>query len=259
LAWKHGLGENYKQTAVRRLESAAKNQIAINWLGDLISKLSGSFPGLRESLPVQEWFNQINWALGELGLKGAKHHKRIVELRRLIASTNADQFHQGLEWLGKLLGATSKQWKTSGTPDGVWQFGTWFAAVFEAKTDEFSAAHIALKAVRQARTHEHTAKHDNSIPKTTPTATVIISPRSTISADALPHAADMRLVSHADVIGLFEKAAASFEEVRLLAPDMNEHELRSKAVEVYEKNGAYMPQVRELLTQTRLDSIPSKG
>jgi hypothetical protein len=258
LAWKHGLGENYKQTAVRRLESGAKNQIAINWLGDLISKLSGSFPGLRESLPVQEWFNQINWALGELGLKGAKHHKRIVELRRFIASTDANQFHQGLEWLGKLLGATSKQWKTSGTPDGVWQFGTWFAAVFEAKTDEFSAAHIALKAIRQARTHEHTAKHDNSIPKTTPTATVIISPRSTISADALPHAADMRLVSHSDVIGLFEKAATSFEEVRLLAPDMNEHELRSKAVDVYEKNGVYMPQVRELLTRTRLDSIPSK-
>jgi Type III restriction enzyme, res subunit/Helicase C-terminal domain len=257
LAWKHGLGEEYKQTAVRRLESAAKNQIAINWLGDLISKLSGGFPSLNESLPIQEWFNQINWVLGELGLKGKKYHKRMVELRRFISSTNADQFHQGLEWLGQLLGAESKQWKTSGTPDGMWQFGMWFAAVFEAKTDEFSAASIALKTVRQASTHEHTAKHDKSLPKTVSTATVVISPRNTIAKDALPHAAEMRLVSHSEIIDLFDKAAASFEEVRLLAPDMSEHELRGKAVEVYKKNGVYMSQVRDFLLRTRLDAIPS--
>jgi hypothetical protein len=254
LAWKQNLGENFKQTAVRRLEAAAKTQIAINWIGDLISKLAGSFPGLTEALPVQEWFNQINWALGELGLKGAKHHKRITELRKFISSKEANQFHQGLEWLGKLLGATGKQWESSGTPDGAWQFGAWFATVFEAKTEEFKDGPISLKTVRQARTHEHTAKHDHSIPQTVSTSTVIISPRATIAKDALPHVGEMYLVSHDAIIQLFDKAALAFEEVRLIAPDTTEHELRGQAVGIYQKHGVYMPQIRETLTRLRLDS-----
>jgi hypothetical protein len=79
---------------------------------------------LLETLPIQEWFNQINLSLEELGLKGAKFSRRIAELRGFVSSGNPDQFHQGLEWLGKFLGATTKQWSSDGAPDGLWLFET---------------------------------------------------------------------------------------------------------------------------------------
>jgi hypothetical protein len=256
LTWKQRGDDQFKQTTLRRLENATKNRVAVNWIGDLISRISGSAVRVEENLPVQEWFNALNTLLEELGIQGRKFQRRISELQQFIAATSPDQFHQGLEWLGKLLGANSKQWTTSGAPDGCWQFGTWFAAVFEAKTEEFSAGHIALKTVRQAATHERTAKRDKTVPQSTATVTVIISPRDTLAKDAAPHAKDMYRISHDAIVQLFNRAATAFEELRLAAPDIgSRQQLREKAIEVYTKHGVYMPDIRQLLTSSRLDSL----
>jgi hypothetical protein len=257
LTWKQRGDDQFKQKALRRLENAAKNRIAINWIGDLISRLSGSTPSPEEeTLPVQEWFNALNEVLGEFGIQGSKSERRIAELRKFISSTTANQFHQGLEWLGKMLGANSKQWKASGAPDGCWQFGNWFAGVFEAKTEEFTAGHISLKTVRQAATHARTAKQDNTIPHSTATQTAIISPRASIAKDAVIHAAEMYYLSHEGVIQLFDRAAAAFEELRFAAPDIEGQQLRERAIEIYKKHGVFMSDVRDLLTSARLDSLP---
>ena len=256
LAWKQRGDDQFKQTALRRLENAAKNRIAINWIGDLISRLSGSAPSIEEILPIQEWFNVLNEVLEELGIQGRKSERRIAQLRKFISSTTANQFHQGLEWLGKLLGANSKQWKASGAPDGCWQFGNWFATVFEAKTEEFTAGHISLRTVRQAATHEHTAKQDNSIPYSTETQTVIISPRMSIAKDAVIHVAEMCYLSHEGGIRLFDRATTAFEELRLAAPDIEGQQLRERAIEIYKKHGVFISDVRDLLRSSRLDSLP---
>jgi hypothetical protein len=255
LAWKQRGDEQFKQATLRRLETAANNRIAINWLGDLISRVSGVAVESKESLPVQEWFNALNAALEELGIHGKRSERRLAELQEFAASSTPKKFHQGLEWLGKLLGATSKQWKTSGAPDGCWQFGTWLAVVFEAKTEEFSSGHISLKTVRQAGTHERTAKQDKTIPELTPTDTVVISPRETIARDAVSHARQMCWVSHAMMNKLFASAAAAFEEVRLAAPDLEGQQLRERAIEIYKKHDVYMPDVKKQLTATRLVSM----
>jgi hypothetical protein len=255
LAWKQGRGDAFKQIALRRLGNAAKSRVAINWVGDLISRLSGSAPAAEDNLPTQEWFNSLNGLLEDLGIQGSKYHRKISELREFISSTGANRFHQGLEWLGKLLGASSKQWKTSGAPDGCWQFGTWFAVVFEAKTEEFTEGHISLKTVRQATTHGRTAKQDNTIPQSTPTQTIIISPRETIAKDAVAHAEAMYRLSHEEIVDLFNKAAAAFEELRLTAPDIGSQRLRERAVEIYTKHGVYMSDVRSLLISVPLKSL----
>jgi tetratricopeptide (TPR) repeat protein len=256
LTWKQRGDEQFKQTALRRLENATKNRVAVNWIGDLISRISGSSTRMEDNLPIQEWFNVLDTLLEELGIQGGKFQRRISELQRFIAATSPNQFHQALEWLGKLLGANSKQWKSSGAPDGCWQFGTWFATVFEAKTEEFSAGSISLKTVRQAGTHERTAKEDKTLPESTPTATIIISPRDTLAKDAAPHAKEIYHLSHDAIVQLFNRAAIAFEELRLAAPDSGSHELREKAIDIYKKHGVYMSDIRQLLTSSRLDSLP---
>jgi hypothetical protein len=256
LTWKQRNDDQFKQTALRRLENATKNRVAINWIGDLISRISGSAKKIEDNLPIQEWFNALNNLLEELGIQGGKFQRRISELHRFIVTTSPDQFHQALELLGKLLGSNSKQWKSSGAPDGCWQFGTWFAAVFEAKTEEFSAGPISLKTVRQAATHERTAKDDKTLPQSTPTATIIISPRDTLAKDAAPHAKDIHRISHDAIVQLFNRAATAFEELRLAAPDSDSHELREKAIAIYQRHGVYMSDVRQFLTSSRLDSLP---
>jgi hypothetical protein len=88
---------------------------------------------------------------------------------------------------------------------------------------------------------------------------VIISPRVTIAKDALPHAGDISLLSQNEVVSLFDKAVTALHELRFIAADMTEEQLRAKAVEIYKKNGVYMPQVRTSLTSQRLDSIKAVG
>jgi len=121
-------------------------------------------------------------------------------------------------------------------------------AVFEAKTEEFSAGPISLTTVRQAGTHERTAKEDKTLPESTPTAIVIISPRDTLAKDAAPHANEIYHLSHDAIVQLFNIAALAFEELRLAAPNSGSHELREKAIDIYKKHGVYMSDIRHLLT-----------
>ena len=255
LAWKQGAGEEFKVTAIRRLENAAKNNIAIHWLGDLIAKLTGQAHSMQEHVPVQEWFEEINAVLEELGIKGGKFAKRVAELRTFIASTNPKQFHQALEWLGRFLGAKTKQWTNDGAPDGLWLYEGWAAFLFEAKTEEFSEGVIGLNSIRQANSHVLTARHDKSIPSSTPTYTAIISPRETLRADALPHVGELRLIGQQQVVELFDKVAGALEEVRMSAPDASAEQLRVKAIEVYQRCGLFPPQMRTLITSKALSGL----
>src|SRR5262249_24240008 len=151
-------------------------------------------------LPLQERFLALNACLEELSITGTKYQKRIVAARTLIESSNWRKFEQGLEALGNLLGATSTRFKGDGEPDGLWVFGDWHAVVFEAKTDEEVKAGVSLRTVRQAKSHEQTARAMKLLPPYPPCTTIIVSPRTTLHRLAAPHASSLFYMSPGDVV-----------------------------------------------------------
>jgi hypothetical protein len=226
-------------------------------LPDVQGRLGGK-PVSTLVLPDQDWFLGLKRLLEYLGRIGTKCKKVLAEHRTLIQAKNSSAFEQGLEMLGRLLGAEAKRFTEKGEPDGFWLFGDWHAFVFEAKTDESEQGAISLNTVRQASTHEQAVRSKKLLPEYVPCSTVIISPRKTIDSLALPSAGKMVYVSHADIISLFDAASKAFEEVRAASVGNTDEVLRERFLQHYKHLKLSMQMVADSLQKKRLDSLPVK-
>src|SRR5262245_5797778 len=157
LAYRQTGNESFKQAAVDLLGRASATSHGVRWLPDVQGKLGGK-PVSTVVLPDQDWFLALKRQLEYLGRSGTRCKKALAEYRTLIQAKESKPFEQGLEMLGRLLGAEAKRFTEDGAPDGFWRFGDWHAFVFEAKTDEAEEGGISLNTVRQAATHEQAVR-----------------------------------------------------------------------------------------------------
>lgn len=216
LHWKQG-NEAYHKISIERLNNAAKGNFGIQWLTALASKLGAVNVPSEPTVP-DDWVSTIEKLLEQLGLTGSKFDRMMTEQRTFIRAREAKKFHQGLKFLGRMLGANvSHEWEGDAKPDGFWRFGFVDGNVFEAKTQEFSDGDVAVKTVRQALTHEKCVRDDGFLPEFGTCVTVVVSPRTTIENEARRHAAGLLYCSHAALIDLFDKAAAALTELRTIA------------------------------------------
>lgn len=252
LAWKHTNKDAFRTMAADRLNQAAKGNYGIAWLSTLAAKLEGKVPPVEQAVATDEWFNVIEELLADLGLTGSKFDRVIAEKREFIAGTEAKKFHQGLEFLGKMVGAFTHQWDGNGKPDGFWNLAFWRSFVFEAKTDEIPNAPIALASVRQALTHSKCVHDDRLLPPHTQLQTVVISPRSTVDDEARKHAGDLFYCSHTKVVEFFDRAAAALTEVRTIAANTSQEELPYEAFRIYAKHKALPDAVASMLSAVTL-------
>jgi hypothetical protein len=203
------------------------------------------------------WVSSIEKLLTELGLTGSKFDRVLAEQRGFIRASEAKKFHQGLRFLGRMLGANlSHEWDGDAKPDGFWRFGVSDGFGFEAKTQEFSAAAISVKTVRQALTHEKCVRDDALLPDFGSCATVVVSPRETIDPDARTHAAGLFYCAHEAITELFDKAAAALTELRTIASGLSQDLLLSEATKIYIKNGCDPKSVKDLLSSRKLTDLP---
>jgi hypothetical protein len=255
LAFRQSGNESFKQAALDLLGRASATSHGVRWLPEVQGKLGGKPPSTAV-LPEQDWFLALKRLLENMGRIGTKCTKVIAENRSLIQANESTAFEQGLEMLGRLLGADVKRFTQKGEPDGFWRFGDWHAFVFEAKTDEGKQGGISLSTIRQAATHEQAVRSQKLLPDYTPCSTVIISPRTTIDPLALPHAGKMLYVSHGDIISLFDAASKAFEEVRAASVGNTDEVLRERFLQHYKHRKLSMQAIVQLLQKKRLDELP---
>jgi len=248
LAWKHTGKDAFRIMAADRLNQAAKGNYGIAWLSTLAARLEGKATPVKQVVATDEWFNVLEELLADLGLTGTKFDRVIAEQRQFIAGNEAKKFHQGLEFLGKAVGATTHQWNGDGKPDGFWNIAFWRAYVFEAKTDEVADAPISLASVRQALTHAKCVRDDRLLPTHTSLHTVVISPRSTIDVEARKHAANLLYCSHAQIVALFDQAVAALTELRTITAKTSQEELPDEALKIYAKFHVLPEHVDSLLS-----------
>jgi hypothetical protein len=255
LAWKHTQNDAFRASVADRLKQAANGSYGISWLGALAAKIGRETPSVKQAFAIDEWFNVIEELLADLGLRGPKFDRTIATKREFIAGTEANKFHQGLEFLGKMVGAITHQWSGNGKPDGFWNLVFWRSFVFEAKTDETPNAPISLTTVRQALTHQRCVYDDRLLPPHTQLHTVVISPRSTIDDEARRHASDLLYCSHSHIIELFDRAAAALTEVRTIAVESSPEELRDKALQIYIRHRVMPDTVASMLSAVTLATM----
>jgi hypothetical protein len=254
LAFRQSGNESFKQAALELLGRASETSHGVRWLPDVQGKLGGKQPSA-VVLPEQDWFLALKRLLENLGRIGTKCTKAIAEHRSFIQAKESTLFEQGLEMLGRLLGAEAIRFTEKGEPDGFWRFGDWHAFVFEAKTDESKREGISLNTVRQTSTHEQAVRSKKLLPDYVPCSTIIISPRTTIDKMALPSVEDMMYVSHADIIALFDAASKAFEEVRAASVGNTDEVLRERFLQHYKQKKLSMQAVVQLLQKKRLDAL----
>jgi hypothetical protein len=255
LAFRQSGNESFKQAALDLLGRASATSHGVRWLPDVQGKLGGK-PASTTVLPEQDWYLALKRLLEHLGRLGSKCKLALAEHRTLIQAKESKSFEQGLEMLGRLLGADSKRFFDKGEPDGFWRFGDWHAFVFEAKTEESEEAGISLNTVRQAATHEQAVRSKKLLPEYVPCSTVIISPRTTINKLALPSAGKMSYVSHSDIISLFDSASKAFEEVRAASVGNTDEVLRERFLQHYKHRKLSMQSVVQFLQKKQLDALP---
>jgi hypothetical protein len=247
----------YKEIAIRHLQLASTTSLGIRVLGEVRAKLS-SLPveeGLAQE-PVREWFSHINAALTEWKLRGARFEREIAALRELLAHPEkSDGYERGLELLGRMLGAKTHRWNEDGAPDGMWLFENFTSMLFEAKQEKAEA--IALKTVRQARTHEERARHDKLIPAGVSCTTVIVSRQAKLDRLGIPHAADLRKFTPQALLEIFERATRALREVRTFATTLTEEALQLRAEQIYRGEKVFLTDIVAQLSAARLVEMPS--
>jgi len=254
LAFRQSGKTSFKQATVDMLGRASETSHGLRWLADVKGKIGG-LSATPTVLPEQDWFLSLKHLIETLGRIGTRCKTTLADHRTLITGKKSKQFEQGLELLGRLLGANAKRFTEDGAPDGLWLFGDWQAFVFEAKTNEDQKGGISFDTVRQAKAHEQTVRSKKLLPDYVPCSTVIISPRTTLDKLALPHAGDIFYVSHTNMIALFDAASKAFEEVRTASVGNTDEVLREAFLQHYKSQKLSMQDTARTLQKKRLDSL----
>ncbi len=256
-AWKQSSLAAYRDLAVERLTNAAKGNLGIRWFSTLAAMLAGRDAEEADDMPVDGWASAIEEVLAELALVGSKFDRTVAQMRDYVRSTEAKKFHQGLRFLGRLLGARTYEWDDNAKPDGFWNLNYWKATVFEAKTGEFAPGALSIGTVRQASTHEKCVRDDRLIPDHVTCVTVVISPRTTADPEAKRHGEKLFYCNHEDLMQLFERAVAALTELRVVTPKISQNLFPTEALKVYQKHGAFADSVFELLTKVKIIDLPT--
>ena len=90
-------------------------------------------------------------------------------------------------------------------------------------------------------------------------AVEIDSPRSTIDGEARKHAGNLLYCSRAQIVGLFDRAAAALTELRTIATRTLQEELPDEALKIYAKHQALPDAVASLLTGVNLVNMQTQA
>lgn len=181
----------------------------------------------------------IEAQLLQAGVVGERFEKDIQTFLELIDNDDARQFENGLRILGGWFGFDASRPGGQGDPDGIWRLADLLIVAFEAKTEESSEGPISVRTAREAQGHLNWVNSNLDPASNSEVIGVVISSRSKIAKEALPHCENLYLVSTS--------------EVRQWSRDITDlvRGLRARATQ--ESSGALRDMILERLTETGLD------
>jgi len=170
----------------------------------------------------------------------------------LIKADEASKFHQGLELLGKCVGAASLRPTTQGAPDVIWNFADDLCVCLEAKTDKKPGGLIYKKDLEEAKLHPDWARHHLKLGDQSECPVVLISATSKVDKVAEPFMEPLFYMSP-DAARIFAQHTAKVlrnVRAKFAGRDFSEAE-KQFAAEIVAA-GLDFESVKSLLTKTKL-------
>lgn len=254
LAWQTSKDNRWQSVFQDHLSRALACTVSVQWLAEL--KTIAGAPVVAEIAEAAVDASVVVQVLEDWHLRGVRFEREVAAEREAINCTKANRFQAGMETLGRMLGGQATSWSEDGAPDGLWTLNDGIEIVFEYKSDETPGDPVSLATVRQAATHEAWLRKHKGVAKGTLVRTVIVTPRTTIAADAVSVCGDLRVISLEEVRGLFEKAAERLRAIRARAQNLSDEELRDLVDEEYLKDGLAHKESLKMVAGRRLADLP---
>lgn len=248
--------ESYYTVAKDLFTRAARCPTAVSWFASLtrmkiISELEQEVDEL-----MSYAMENIEEELTRLALIGPKFERSMNEFLSLIGQDEHKPFERGLEALGKLLGFVTSRPQVQGAPDCLWQLSDQVCIGFEAKSEESLGDPVSIGDARQTKGHLDWIRANVKLSRNPMLLVELVSPRSTISTEALPHAEGIHRISVEDVRALAQKACSMLRNVRARSTEAAEEQLRKNIHETLLQERLDPENLLQFLRKTRLQDLP---
>jgi hypothetical protein len=189
LAGRHADNPKGELDALRRAKGTGINS---GWLDHLLrvrSKSDQKQPASKDELApvVAERVWNVLEELGWAGKRFGEFSNKMLE--QLADVKNYKAFHEGLESLGRLVGAQASRPTEQGDPDVIWRLADRVWICFEAKSEKLKeGAGLSKKDILEAKGHVNWVRFFETQGKTSAQImAVIVAPTSKIQSVAEPH------------------------------------------------------------------------
>ena len=238
----------------RRASSAAP---AVTWFGELARTpvLDGHVEE-PEDLMLAATVENIESRLSEVGVAGSRFEREVTEFLDLIDKDEAGAFERGLEQLGAWLGFDATRPGRRGDPDGIWRLGDLVILALEAKSQQSAEVPISLDNARETQGHLNWIKSNLHPPPETDVFGVIVSPRSSISSEALPQCTSLHLVGRSQARDLARQVVALIRGVRARGIEESSDGLKMLIQQRLTESGLEPSKVLHTLKELPLPDLP---
>ncbi len=218
---------SYDEVAKDLFTRAAKCPTAVSWFAALtrMKIMTGLAPEVDELLGCA--VENIEEFLTQLGLYGPKFERMVGEFITLIDKTDSGSFAQGLELLGRFLGFVAWRPQGQGAPDCVWSLTDRVCVGLEAKSEETAGDAVPIRDAREAKGHLDWLSSNVKSADDAEILAILVSPRSTLSKEALPHSEGVYYVPVDRMRSLAREASGVLRTVRAQSAEQAEEVLRA--------------------------------
>ncbi len=194
--------------------------------------------------------------LEEWGWVGPRFLNTVEKMVTLLGQDTHKQFHEGLELLGKCLGATTFRRGDQGVPDGAWSFANDYHVAFEAKTEASADSSLSKKHAQQAVGHVNWARavlcdkrQDAEI------ESVLVAHGTGVDELAKPHIGGLLYCSPAKLKEFAKHVATGIRELRIRYVNADYASVKRNFASEVKMHGLLLEDVRKKLFGQRLADL----
>ncbi|MCW3999519.1 MAG: DEAD/DEAH box helicase family protein [Candidatus Bathyarchaeota archaeon] len=246
----------YSKIAEKHMSDAISACKTVSWFaGALKSMLPSdkvrSVASELETLAIEG----IADTLKELGVAGHGIPRKLGVVGKLLSEKNHSKFDSGMAELGLLLGFNS--WKTDAqaTPDCIWQLGDEIAYLFEGKSEAKPENAISVDDCRQASGHLKWASVQPELKNCKAVRSILVTPRTIIDKNAVPHANNLYFMTPSDMLSLFGKTKNLITCIRGVMTNEFDEEFKEKILSELVQNDLTPKAIQAFLQNKPIEAL----
>jgi hypothetical protein len=249
-----------RKHATERFKRASQSVITLPWFARLTYDGTHLSEGVEPSssrltgILVQN----LDEELSEMQYVGKRFAKTIEGFQCAIQTDEADGFELGLSDLGRLLGYKAYRLTGQAEPDSVWSLDNQVFFLFEAKSDETPTDPISVTTCRQAQGHAKWLKSQGMVPGNADIVTIVISPRTVLAKEALPHTDGLFFISVSELRALADTAVSNLRSARSKASDLDVEDRISVILDTLNGSGLTHEAIYNRLCRRRVRDLKTR-